>query len=88
MLSKVQTNIVYLSVLSNTIQCDDIPFRARAVFFPRECCSSHKAYDKRTPVLFKIEAEGNAMIGLRSKTYILNSYNKRNQGRSLLCRRI
>merc|ERR1712121_220988 len=52
-------------------RCDDIPFTAKDGFFPRSCCSTHKAYDKRTPGLFKVEAEGVAMIALCSKTYIL-----------------
>ena len=52
-------------------RCDDNPFAARDGFFPRGCCPTHKAYDKRTPGLFKVEAEGNAMIALCSKTYIL-----------------
>lgn len=38
---------------------------------PRSCCSRHAKYDKRTPGLFKVEYEGDAMIGLCSKTYIV-----------------
>ena len=60
---------LYNSSINN--RCDDIPFTAREGFFPRSCCHKHKAYDKRTPGLFKIEAEGNAMIALCSKTYVL-----------------
>ena len=52
-------------------RCDDRAFTAEDGFFPRSCCSTHKAYDKRTPSLFKVEAEGIAMIALCSKTYIL-----------------
>ena len=33
------------------------------------CCKARKAYDKRTPGLFKIEFEGDGFIGLCSKTY-------------------
>ena len=40
-------------------------------WFPRTCCSTHANYDRRTPGLFKIEYEGDAMIGLCSKTYIV-----------------
>ena len=42
-------------------------------WFPRTCCSKHAKYDQRTPGLFKIEYEGDAMIGLLvcSKTYIV-----------------
>ena len=53
------------------LNCHDYPFTAVEGFFPRECCNKHKAYDKRTPGLFKVEAEGTAMIALCSKTYIL-----------------
>lgn len=40
-------------------------------WFPRECCTKHSAYDKRTPGLFKLEASGDHMICLTSKTYLL-----------------
>jgi hypothetical protein len=40
-------------------------------WFPRTCCEQHAKYDKRTPGLFKIEYEGEVMIGLCSKTYIV-----------------
>ena len=40
-------------------------------WFSRTCCSTHANYDRRTPGLFKIEYEGDAMIGLCSKTYIV-----------------
>ena len=40
-------------------------------WFPRTCCPEHAKFDKRTPGLFKIEYEGDAMIGLCSKTYIV-----------------
>ena len=36
---------------------------------PKECCIKQKKYDKRTPGLFKIEWEGEGMVGLCSKTY-------------------
>ena len=52
-------------------QCHDFDYSSEDGFFPRECCQKHKAYDKRTPGLFKVEAQGKAMIGLCSKTYIL-----------------
>ena len=41
-------------------------------WFPRECCSNHLTLDKRTPGLFKIEFEGDEMIGLCSKTYTVS----------------
>ena len=39
----------------------------------------HKAYDKGTPRLFKVEAEGKAMIALCSKTYILKKHDDKVQ---------
>lgn len=40
-------------------------------WFPRECCSKHAKKDKRTPGLFKVEFQGEEMIGLCSKTYMV-----------------
>jgi hypothetical protein len=40
-------------------------------WLPRTCCTKHAKYDKRTPGLFKLEYEGDVMIGLCSKTYII-----------------
>lgn len=37
-------------------------------FFPRQ---EYKAFDKRTPGLFKVEFEGDGMIALNSKTYFV-----------------
>ena len=42
-------------------------------WFPRTCCQKHEQYDRRTPGLFKIEFEGDEMIGLCSKTYIVTT---------------
>ena len=42
-----------------------------STFFPRQCCEKHKDYDKRTPGLFKLEAKGEGIIALCSKTYVL-----------------
>ena len=55
--------------------CRDFDYTSEDGFFPRECCKKHKAYDKRTPGLFKVEAQGKAMIALCSKTYILKKHN-------------
>jgi hypothetical protein len=38
-------------------------------WFPRDCCDEHRAFDKRTPGLFKLEWSGAGIIGLCSKTY-------------------
>ena len=40
-------------------------------WFPRSDTPENKAYDKRTPGLFKLEWEGQGIIGLCSKTYYL-----------------
>jgi hypothetical protein len=40
-------------------------------WFPRTCCREHAQFDKRTPGLFKVEYEGETMIGLCSKTFIV-----------------
>ena len=56
-------------------QCHDFEYTSEDGFFPRECCKKHIAYDKRTPGLFKVEAQGKAMIALCSKTYILKKHN-------------
>jgi hypothetical protein len=42
-------------------------------WFPRTCCQKHGTYDMRTPGLFKLEYEGDEMIGLCSKTYIVKN---------------
>ena len=52
-------------------QCRDFDYTSEDGFFPCECCKKHKANDKRTPGLFKLEAQGKALIALCSKTYIL-----------------
>ena len=53
--------------------CTDMEIEADAQhhWFPRTCCNQHAKYDKRTPGLFKLEYQGNEMIGLCSKTYIV-----------------
>ena len=46
-------------------------------WFPRTDTSENKAYDKRTPGLFKEEWSGEGIIGLSSKTYYcFGSYDK------------
>ena len=44
-------------------------------WFPRSCCEKHARFDRRTPGLFKLEAEGDDMVCLASKTYILKKWN-------------
>lgn len=38
-------------------------------WFPRTDTPEHKAHDKRTPRLFKVEWDGQGIIGLCSKAY-------------------
>jgi len=46
-------------------------------WFPRTDTPENRAYDKRTPGLFKVEWEGEGIIGLCSKTYYcFGSYDK------------
>ena len=55
-----------------TGQCNEDPHTPdEGHFLPRNCCQKHKKFDSRTPGLFKLEAEGEHMIGLCSKTYVL-----------------
>ena len=53
--------------------CTNTHPKADNVFhwFPRNCCTKHERYDKRTPGLFKIEFQGDKIVGLCSKTYIV-----------------
>lgn len=51
--------------------CDDKYNPVGDRWFLRECCAKHAKYDKRVPGLFKTEYEGDEMIGLCSKTYIV-----------------
>lgn len=44
-------------------------------WFPRTCCQKHADFDKRTPLLFKLEYEGDEMISLCSKTYVVSGDN-------------
>ena len=41
-------------------------------WFPRTCCIKHANYDRRTVGLFKLEWQGDSLIGLCSKTYIIS----------------
>lgn len=53
--------------------CSDFAIEADAEhhWFPRTCCAKHAKYDKSTAGLFKLEYQGDEMIGLCSKTYIV-----------------
>ena len=77
----MDTDSAYIALAGDSI--DDLVtkqhrehyFRHRSEWFPAEwtatesCCVARKAYDKRTPGLFKVEWRGDGFIGLCSKTY-------------------
>ena len=48
--------------------CTDTPLPPHPIFFQRECCKKHEAWDKRTPGLFKIEFLAEDMYSLSSKS--------------------
>jgi hypothetical protein len=55
--------------------CDphvEVSADARHHWFPRTCCPAHTKHDQRTPGLFKLEFQGDTIIGLCSKTYIVS----------------
>ena len=68
---KPEMKAQYLRGLDIFCSDDEIEADARVHWFPRTCCKKHAAYDKRTPGLFKMEYQGDEMIGLCSKTYIV-----------------
>ncbi|XP_038059915.1 uncharacterized protein LOC119730920 [Patiria miniata] len=43
--------------------------REKSSWFPRDDTPDHRAYDKRTPGLFKVEWAGDGIVALCSKTY-------------------
>ena len=51
-------------------RCND---HDQAVWFPRKCCDSHIALDKRYTGIFKEEFLGDKMISLCSKSYIIQN---------------
>ena len=64
----------FLKLINNS--CNNENFCANEEhWFPRECCEKHIAYDKRSRGLFKLEAQGEAMFALSSKTYLLQQQN-------------
>lgn len=53
-------------------------------WFPRTCCDEHAKYDRRTPGLFKNEFQGDEIIGLSSKTYIVSSRRQKVQSSAMI----
>ena len=68
---KPEMRTQYLQGMKGFCTDMDIEADAQHHWFPRTCCAKHAKYDKRTPGLFKLEYQGNEMIGLCSKTYIV-----------------
>ena len=72
---EMDTDSAYIAIAGDSVESLIKP-ELRAQFeqdkcnwFPRTDTPEHKAYDKRTPGLFKVEWEGEGIIGLCSKTY-------------------
>lgn len=53
-------------------------------WFPRTCCDEHAKYDRRTPGLFKIDFQGDEIIGPSSKTYIVSAQKQKTQSRAMI----
>ncbi len=56
--------------------CDDRIRDANSRWLPRTCCDKHSNFDRRVPGLFKTEFEGQEMVGLCSKTYVVAGDNQ------------
>ena len=72
---EMDTDSAYIAIAGESVESLVKPelkaeFEAdKCNWFPRTDTPEHKAYDKRTPGLFKVEWEGQGIIGLCSKTY-------------------
>ena len=72
---EMDTDSAYLAISKE--QLDDVIKPERKTeyilnkhkWFPREDTPEHRAFDKRTPGLFKVEWEGDGIVALCSKTY-------------------
>ena len=55
--------------------CHEHVYEADAEYnwFSSDCCQEHRDYDKRTPGLFKVEFEGDAIVAFCSKSYYCSS---------------
>lgn len=57
--------------------CTDIAvYNDLNFWLPRKCCDKHLIFYQRTPGLFKLEFEGDVMVGLCSKTYAIKNSNE------------
>ena len=72
---EVDTDSAYIAISGDSVESLVKPAlrdefqQDKCNWFPRTDTPEHKAYDKRTPGLFKVEWEGQGIIGLCSKTY-------------------
>lgn len=100
---EMDTDSAYMSISGKTIEdvirpdmmasyrqgiygfCSDANIEADDQFhwFPRQCCEKHQMFDKRTPGL-----EGDEMISLCSKTYIVKKTITRDPRRQLLAEKL
>ncbi|XP_038054119.1 uncharacterized protein LOC119726483 [Patiria miniata] len=74
-LCEMDTDSAYLAISGESLDTIVKPElqeefqREKGSWFPREDSAAHRAYDKRTPGLFKVEWEGDGIVALCSKTY-------------------
>ena len=72
---EMDTDSAYIAIAGESVESLVKPelkaeFEAdKCNWFPRTDTPEHKSYDKRTPGLFKVEWEGQGIIGLCSKTF-------------------
>ena len=72
---EMDTDSAYFAIAGESVESLVKPelkaeFQAdKCYWFPRTDTPKHKAYDKRTPGLFKVEWAGQGIIGLCSKSY-------------------
>ena len=71
----MNTDSVYIAISGDSVESLLKPElkaefeQDKCKWFRRTDTAEHKAYDKRTPGLFKVEWEGQGIVGLCSKTY-------------------
>ena len=68
-ISGCQVNVVETNHINDFAACK----LAGVPFNQTQCCKDKELFDKWTPGLFKLEASGEEMIGLSSKTHLLTS---------------
>ena len=73
-LCEMDTDSTYLAISGDSLETIVKPHMTaeyqlkKSNWFPREDTAEHRAYDKRTPGLFKIEWEGAGIVALCSKS--------------------